>query len=329
MFRNQIVKSFRNIDQRIPWSDEQYVGMMDRAVDMIGKVEGFHFGCPNELHKIFHGKYVKEHEKKPVFMEELAVDVRLPFPVVWFDFNGIGYAVNTNKLIESKIGILCHNPEYNGVVREDLICLIGFHYSKTYDWIMTLNYHFVKIGSKLTHQERTSIFKSYYPFWNDEDCSKAAEAYETHRADSNHMYIPTAAPESFDKIPQVVKDWQATIDNTLLTLTNLSLMLLNCKNVKTIKTNNLEFNRVKQHSKKKKKVKPIHEYYILDIMKPTIIHEANNSHNGNADVKNRVHVCRGHFKNRKSGRYWWSAHVRGNVELGTINKDYNVKHQSN
>jgi hypothetical protein len=36
----------------------------------------------------------------------------------------------------------------------------------------------------------------------------------------------------------------------------------------------------------------------------------------------RAHFCRGHFKARRTGIYFWSAHQRGNPKLGFVHKDY-------
>jgi hypothetical protein len=38
----------------------------------------------------------------------------------------------------------------------------------------------------------------------------------------------------------------------------------------------------------------------------------------------RAHLVRGHFKIRKSGLFWWMPHARGDSDLGTIKKDYEV-----
>jgi len=38
----------------------------------------------------------------------------------------------------------------------------------------------------------------------------------------------------------------------------------------------------------------------------------------------REHLCRGHFKRRKTGVFWWNAHVRGSHDLGTIRKSYSI-----
>jgi hypothetical protein len=36
----------------------------------------------------------------------------------------------------------------------------------------------------------------------------------------------------------------------------------------------------------------------------------------------RAHFCRGHFKARRTGIFFWSAHQRGNAALGFVHKDY-------
>lgn len=40
---------------------------------------------------------------------------------------------------------------------------------------------------------------------------------------------------------------------------------------------------------------------------------------------NREHMVRGHFKQRKTGLYWWNSFVRGQHDLGTIRKSYMVE----
>lgn len=36
----------------------------------------------------------------------------------------------------------------------------------------------------------------------------------------------------------------------------------------------------------------------------------------------RLHCVRGHFKARRTGLFWWSPHVRGDPEKGTVDKDH-------
>lgn len=39
----------------------------------------------------------------------------------------------------------------------------------------------------------------------------------------------------------------------------------------------------------------------------------------------RMHFVQGHFKHRKTGLFYWSHHVRGNIKHGAVLKDYEVK----
>ena len=53
----------------------------------------------------------------------------------------------------------------------------------------------------------------------------------------------------------------------------------------------------------------------------------------NTGLKQRLHICRGHFKDYRNGRglfgkyngmFWWDMHVRGDKTVGTVKKDYAV-----
>ena len=52
------------------------------------------------------------------------------------------------------------------------------------------------------------------------------------------------------------------------------------------------------------------------------------------DVKKALHICRGHFKDFREGRglfgrtkglFWWDAQVRGTIDAGISDHEYNVK----
>ena len=98
------------------------------------------------------------------------------------------------------------------------------------------------------------------------------------------------------------------------------LTFLNCRNVslKKIEQASEKVNRKRMRHNKK----PLCSYYIANI----------ESGKGQSNVNytpgeghNRFHMCRGHFKQKKLGRYWWRPHARGRKTLGTIVKDYKVE----
>ena len=80
----------------------------------------------------------------------------------------------------------------------------------------------------------------------------------------------------------------------------------------------------KLNKKRLKKGKlPFFDYRVLDIHVPALEHTGS-PFSKNYQNKVRSHLCRGHFKKRKAGVFWWDAHMRGQKELGVIEKDYRV-----
>lgn len=115
-----------------------------------------------------------------------------------------------------------------------------------------------------------------------------------------------------------------------ITALNSFLMLVECKNIKheTIPPN-AKLNK----SRVKKGKLPHFEYKILNVEMPgKKISFSSGGIKGNGTPQ-RVHLCRGHFKEytpenplfgRLVGRYWWQPTVRGKGE-GIIEKEYHVK----
>ncbi len=113
----------------------------------------------------------------------------------------------------------------------------------------------------------------------------------------------------------------------LLTLLNVTLQMLNCKNI----TTETVPAPVKLNNKRKKKGKlPIFSYKTLVIKPTTQKQKSIPKHLWN----NRIHLARGHFKTytkeaplfgRITGRFWWQPHVRGQNRDGVIMKDYEVQ----
>lgn len=69
--------------------------------------------------------------------------------------------------------------------------------------------------------------------------------------------------------------------------------------------------------------RPLFEYKILDIHREAI--EFNRPMlSAGTGSKKRQHMCKGHFKKRKTGVYWWNPQVRGSKELGVVKKDYKL-----
>lgn len=109
-----------------------------------------------------------------------------------------------------------------------------------------------------------------------------------------------------------------------------SNILLNCKNVST---DAHDFPNRRSISHYKKTGKPYFEkYYTLKVKLPGKKHTAGSGENGG--WSNAFHIYRGHFKTyteaaplfgKFTGTYWWESGIRGNLETGIIDKDYELE----
>lgn len=52
--------------------------------------------------------------------------------------------------------------------------------------------------------------------------------------------------------------------------------------------------------------------------------EAPKNDKGESETQVRLHWRRGHVKHRKTGNFFWNAHMVGNKERGFLEKDYVV-----
>lgn len=109
-----------------------------------------------------------------------------------------------------------------------------------------------------------------------------------------------------------------------------ALKLLSCKNISTEKN-------YPQESLNKKRIKqgkqPLFTYHTL-VVNPMSEKKLSDGPHEATGIKQRLHFCRGHFKEytdgnklfgKHTGLYWWQPMVRGNKEIGLVHKDYLVK----
>jgi len=110
------------------------------------------------------------------------------------------------------------------------------------------------------------------------------------------------------------------------------LKLLHCKN---ITTDTIEAPARLNRKREKCGKQPLFSYRVLRVTLPSSA--AGHKKTGPPIAHNRVHLCRGHFKEytqenplfgRHTGLYWWQPHVRGQNRDGVVMKDYSVKHKN-
>lgn len=106
------------------------------------------------------------------------------------------------------------------------------------------------------------------------------------------------------------------------------LVLLNCKNIITEKI--LAPERLNKKRRKSGKIE-LFDYHVLNIIIPS--KKRGYSEKTTPLSHNRVHLCRGHFKEYTSehplfgkytGLYWWQPHIRGQNRDGVVMKDYKI-----
>lgn len=75
---------------------------------------------------------------------------------------------------------------------------------------------------------------------------------------------------------------------------------------------------------------PLYSYKVLRVLVPKNIKKTNNNISENGTTM-RMHLCRGHFKEytnenklfgKHTGLYWWQPTLRGNKDVGSIEKEY-------
>lgn len=106
-----------------------------------------------------------------------------------------------------------------------------------------------------------------------------------------------------------------------------TLLLLNCRNIGTIKIKpDIPLNTKRLKSKKQ----PLFTYHVLTIKEENKQESVKSIGSG---LHNRIHFCRGHFKQfteeaplfgKYTGLYWWQPHLRGQNVDGFVAKDYKV-----
>lgn len=107
-----------------------------------------------------------------------------------------------------------------------------------------------------------------------------------------------------------------------------AVSLLHCRNVKAVEHKPSE---AQQKKRARKERPPLVTFKTLEIGSITArLNEA--KADGASGLKQALHICRGHFKTfeerplfgRIRGRFWWPAHVRGDVKQGIALKDYAI-----
>lgn len=97
----------------------------------------------------------------------------------------------------------------------------------------------------------------------------------------------------------------------------IAFSFLGCRNV--FQTNEVLPPEKLNRARAKRGKEPFFSYHMVDL-KPKLRERLEAS--VGTGVQQRSHWVRGHFKERKTGRFFWHPHLAGNPDLGFVVKDY-------
>lgn len=262
-------------------------GIKNSIIENIRTSQQFHVGMISNIMDI-----ARPFSGRVAFQGELS-EVWLPYPKTWFDF-----------IIDQ--GTVCERPDLDRMGKTSKFALL------------------------LTEEDKSlKLFSitSFNYFVTQKTWCVSPLSYSLSLMDALVRIHPM-----WDEIKTKVdlNNWQASNERVIsqeLMAVNVSLMLLNCKNIgtqKVLPSDKLNRKRIKSG------VQPLFSYYTLTLL-PTTRREKSIPKNL---WHNRIHLCRGHFKTYTAekplfgsvtGRFWWQSHVKGQNRSGVVLKDYEIK----
>jgi hypothetical protein len=124
-------------------------------------------------------------------------------------------------------------------------------------------------------------------------------------------------PEAFERLMEyVIEDWGGEARFMIAVLG-----LLNTRNV----AQTVNIDKTKENSKRVKHGKRLMFSHTLLKIRPQIYIRNASDPLVHQHSELRLHFVRGHFKQRRTGLFWWGMHARGSGKHGFIHKDYEVE----
>lgn len=291
MFAHQVIEESRN--GRTPDKSIIYHEVMSFMESVIC----FHFGKFDSILSVYNN-----FVGVPIFNDSLGESAKLPYKCCWFDIFERKWK-HGFLLID---GELFCNRLKESWIKEDIMAMgkgfacFYFGCAGNQGWGM------VPIG----HYVTPNVLREPYPKNNKVDYKVTYSALPVH-LDYPKESTPDVGKFSIEELSMV----------------NVMLLLLNCKNIATKivpAPDKLNKKRIKQGKQ------PLFSYHTLVIKPGGKRQESIPRHLW----ENRIHLQRGHFKTYTiekplfghiTGRFWWQPHVRGRNKDGVVMKDYEVK----
>lgn len=295
MFAHQVIEDLRIYIKLC--DDDEIKNYCNGLIPIIQKSQHFHIGDYDDLYTVY----------KPFIGTGLFTGqnkVKMPYKSMWIDWTNKTFKPDISKgeTESPKEAILVYS------LSENIICYLCFSYFKEQElWVPFFITFFTQIGETLDNNEEK--FMKYLTgmdkFFIGCSTSICVKKYKAHK-------------------DRIIKEITYNI-----TMLNITLKLLNCKNIQS------EIIKAPEALNKKRRKtgkQEIFNYHVLNVVVP-------GKKRGYSPAKeplshNRLHLCRGHFKEyttdhplfgHYTGLYWWQPQVRGQNKYGMVIKDYNIQ----
>ena len=292
MFAHQVIEALEKFKKTTQY--EEVINVSNEFIKQINKSQKFHLGDYDDLFTVY-----EKMIGKALFNGDNTV--KMPFKTMWIDWTHKNHIPKPGESPTTKESVIAEN------LTDNIILYSCFSYSPDLQtWVPFYAYFMTQIGEKLDKKEE-SIWKSF-------TSEKPYKGFTVVRGISNYK----------GKLMQIAKECSYNI-----TMLNLTLKLLNCKN---IQTETIKAPEALNKKRRRNGKQEIFDYHVLNVVVPG--KKRGYSPETEPLSHNRVHLCRGHFKEYTSehplfghltGLYWWQPHVRGQNKSGIVVKDYNVK----
>ena len=296
----------------------EYCGMVEVAMSHIRGAQHFFCGEKVDLEAPFKG-----FTGKRIFMGEMAEGVRLPFKRCLFMYSFSDDQEDPKTAVPKRALIVIDLPS-------DLLFVQIFDYSRLLKkWVFGGNQYLISVGSPIGENplgKQALAWGAQGQINGDpERFIELQNRLKSFIKSGQNIYpIPSGLTLKINKIEDCFKE-----DEKDLAVLNLTLLLLNCKNIVT------EDNPPPPALNKKRRKAGKQELFTYKTLKLVLPSKARNGSEDQSPSGDRVriHLCRGHFKHftkdaplfgRHTGLYWWQPQLRGDKTKGMVAKDYEV-----
>lgn len=295
MYAHQVIDY---LNKRLPKEEDDW--LIETMIDWIRKINNaqkFHLGNMYDILRPFKNNYNNPLTFKDNYM-------KMPYGLCWFD-----WFINPPRSDVSKMGILTQeiSAGANGGNEGFILSGLFFYLAHLNTWDVAERGFLINLQAETKEENFGTDFENYHispvPYSKrDED-----------------LIVRQFLNKEGRRLP---------FGEEPLSMFKSAILLLNCKNIVTE-----DHHPSEKLNKKRRKLsrQKLFTYKTLKVVLPSRFQLPGDS--AKTNIHNRIHLCRGHFKEytvdkplfgKHVGLYWWQPHVRGQNKDGIVVKDYEV-----